>query len=225
MLVIGKQLLEVLKVVALRGHGISLQKQLGLALLRDVLAGFGVRRAQARVLNPSTVAVISLFGRVETRRNKHDSQFIGLKEHHRVSPLVATLAALSVVFADGSIGTVSADRTRVKQTLRKDLIIANDGRPWREAPETREIVFARLRVDLVDVRLPPVLLGLVLGDITRRLALRASSLLGRRGCSVGVRLGSGFGFSRVGGSGALFGFLRVSGTLGSWGLRSRLLLV
>lgn len=100
-------------------------------------------------------------------KEEHDLQFIGLKEHHRVGPLVSALAALSVVIADGSVGPVSAHRTRVNQTLRKDLLIANDGRPRREAPETREIVFAGLRIDLVDMRLPPVLLGLVLGDTTR----------------------------------------------------------
>ena len=54
-LMVGQQGLEVVKVVAFRGHSVSLQKHLGLALLRDILARFGIDGGQARVLDPSTI--------------------------------------------------------------------------------------------------------------------------------------------------------------------------
>ena len=102
---------------------------------------------------------------------------------------MTTLSTLGVVVTDGAIRSVGAHWTRLDQTLRKNLLIANDGRPRREASQTREIVLAGLRVDLVDLRLSPVVwLALVFGN-TSRLALRASSLLlRRRRCSVGICL-------------------------------------
>lgn len=81
---------------------------------------------------------------------------------------MTTLSTLRVVLTDGAIGSVGADWTRLDQALRKNLLVANDGRPRRVASQTREIVLAGLRVDLGDLRLSPVvLLSLVLGSTSR----------------------------------------------------------
>ena len=137
---------------------------------------------------------------------RYHPQFIGLEKHDREGSLVGAFAALGVIRPNGSISLHSRHRTRVKKTLGKKLIITDDGRPWRETPETSEVVLAGLRIELQHaiLRLPSVRVGLVFRD-TSRLAFRASTLRGRCGRSVGR--GGGFRLGRV--SGTLLRFLRV----------------
>lgn len=122
---------------------------------------------------------------------------------------MGAFAALSVIRPNGPIGLHSRHRTRVKKTLGKKLIIADDGWPWRETPETSEVVLAGLRLELQHaiLRLPPVRVGGLVFRDTTRLAFRASTLLGR--CRRSVGRGGGFRLGRGSGT-LLLRFLRVS---------------
>lgn len=103
------------------------------------------------------------------------------------------LSAIGVGLLVGTVRLLGRHRPRVQQRLRKHLFVADDGRPWWVALQTRQVVLSRLRVQVRDavLRLLPAQLLVT----ASRLALPVRSLLRRRGSSVGLRLNSGLGVS------------------------------
>lgn len=134
---------------------------------------------------------------LHTSKCEEHVQFIGVKEHNRESSLSGALAAVGVIFSVGSVFTLGGHRTRFQESLRKNLFIAEDGRPRGEAAKTRKIVIASFCVELCDTSHGLFAVQFGFGIPARRLAL-SGRLLGGLRCSVGLR-----------GSSALVGFFRI----------------
>ena len=116
-----------------------------------------------------------------------DLQFVGLQEHDRVGPVFGVLSTLLIVGAEFTLGVLRAYRSRGKESLRKHILVADDGWPGSVALELGKKVIAWLSSKgQVDGRLSLVELFIfVLGYTSARLSLS----LGRRrrgySCTIG----------------------------------------
>ena len=110
-------------------------------------------------------------------------QFVRLQEHDGKGPLVSALSTIRVELFVCSILLLRCHRTRRKEGQWQHIFIADDRWPRRIALESREVVLARLCIEMSDFLhrfLFVELLALVLRYTTCRLALAVRGLFGGR---------------------------------------------
>lgn len=116
---------------------------------------------------------------MENGRIAYHLQFIGLKEHHGESALVGAATTIGVLALVGAILLHGSHRTTLEEGLRENVIVADDRGPGRIAAQPRQVILARLRVQVGNATLG--LLPVQLGGPGRDAAVLGGLLSGSRG--------------------------------------------
>ena len=133
------------------------------------------------------------------------------------------LSTLRVVSTISAIRLRRGDRAGIEQRLREHLLVADDGRPWRIAAQTRKVVLAGLHVELGELGHGLALVELRLLGATGGSAAVLGGLLGRGWGAICLR-GSCLGIA-ISSSGLVLGLRRITGVLSLVGANFGVLLL